>query len=80
MPLPYAELKVVSDHDNVIELKIKTPDAKPNGIFLVVSDCSARDRWIQAFSVVGVKIEGHSGTLTMTDGKQQVPFPLRKSV
>jgi hypothetical protein len=65
MPLPYAELKVVSDHDNVLELKIKTPDAKPNGIFLVMSDCSARDRWIEAFSAVGVKIEG--GTLTMAD-------------
>ena len=50
MPLPYAELKVVPDHDNVLELKIKTPDAKPNGIFLVMSDCSARDRWLEAFS------------------------------
>ena len=66
MPLPYIELKVVPDHDNVLELKIKTPDAKPNGIFLVVSDCSARDKWIEAFSAVGVKIEGHSGDHTVT--------------
>ena len=74
MPLPYAELKVVSGHDNVLELKIKTPDAKPNGIFLVVSDCSARDRWIEAFSAVGVTIEGRSGTLTMADRKPTSPW------
>jgi hypothetical protein len=72
MPLPYAELKVVPDHDTVLELKIKTPDAKPNGIFLVVSDCSARDRWIEAFSGVGVKIEG--GTLTMADRNPTNPW------
>jgi len=40
MSLPYTTLKVVSGHDDVIELKIKTPDTKPNGIFLVVSDFS----------------------------------------
>jgi hypothetical protein len=74
MPLPYAELKVVPGHDNVLELKIKTPDAKPNGIFLVVSDCSVRDRWIEAFSAVGVKIEGHSGTLTMADRNATSPW------
>jgi hypothetical protein len=61
MPLPYAELKVVPGHDNVLELKVKTPDAKPNGILVVVTDCSVRDRWLEAFSVVGVKTEGHSG-------------------
>jgi hypothetical protein len=61
MPLPYAELKVVPGHDNVFELKVKTPDVKPNGILVVVSDCSERDRWLEAFSVVGVKTEGHSG-------------------
>ena len=74
MPIPYAELKVVPEYDNVLELKIKTPDAKPNGIFLVVSDCSARDRWIEAFSAVGVKIEGHSGTLTMADRNPTSPW------
>jgi hypothetical protein len=73
MPLPYVELKVVPDHDTMLELKIKTPDAKPNGIFLVVSDCSARDRWIEAFSAVGVTIEGHSGNLTIADRKPAVP-------
>ena len=56
IPLPFAELKVVPGHDNVLELQVKTPDAKPNGIFVVVSDCSARDRWLEAFSAVGVKI------------------------
>jgi hypothetical protein len=78
MPPPYAELKVVPGHDNALQLKIKTPDAKPNGIFLVVSDCSARDRWIEAFSAVGVKIEGHgvhSGhTLTMADRNPTSPW------
>jgi hypothetical protein len=72
MPLRYAELKVVPGQDNVLELKIKTTDAKPNGIFLVVSDCSARDRWIEAFSAVGVTIEG--GTLTMPDRKPTSPW------
>jgi hypothetical protein len=70
MPLPYAELKVVPGHDNVLELKIKTTDAKPNGIFLVVSDYSARDRWIEAFLAVGVKIEGG----TMADRKPTSPW------
>jgi hypothetical protein len=74
MPFSYAALKVVPGHDDVLELKIKTPDAKPNGIFLVVSDCSARDRWIEAFSAVGVTIEGHSGTLTMADSKPSSPW------
>ena len=63
MPLPYAELKVVPGHDNMLELKVKTPGAKPNGILVVVSDCSVRDKWLEAFSVVGVKIEGHSVTV-----------------
>jgi len=66
MPLPYAELKVVPGHDNVLELKVKTPDGKPNGIFVVVSDCSVRDRWLEAFSAVGVKIEGDIGDHTVT--------------
>jgi hypothetical protein len=67
MPLPYTELKVVPDHDTMLELKIKTPDAKTNGIFLVVSDCWERDRWIEAFLAVGVKIEGD--TLPMAHRK-----------
>jgi hypothetical protein len=50
MPVQYAELKVVPDHDNVFCLKVKTPVAHANGIFVVVSDCSARDRWLEAFS------------------------------
>ena len=32
MPLRYAELKVVPGHENLLELKVKNPDAKPNGI------------------------------------------------
>jgi hypothetical protein len=61
MPLRYAELKVVPGHENVLELKVRTPDAKPNGILVEVRDCSVRDRWLEAFSAIGVKIEGHSG-------------------
>ncbi len=34
-PVQYAELKVVPDHDNVLCLKVKTPGANPNGIFVV---------------------------------------------
>jgi hypothetical protein len=30
--------------------KVKSPGAHNNGIFVVVSDCSARDRWLEAFS------------------------------
>ena len=40
MPLPYAELKVVPGYDNVLELKVRTTDAKPNGILVEVSHCS----------------------------------------
>jgi hypothetical protein len=61
MPLRYAQLKVVPGHENVLELKVRTPDAKPNGILVEVRDCSVRDRWLEAFSAIGVKIEGHSG-------------------
>jgi hypothetical protein len=75
VPLPYAALKVVPGHDDVLELKIKTLDAKPNGIFLVVSDCSARDRWIEAFSVVGVMIEGHVGDHAVTMASRNPPRP-----
>jgi hypothetical protein len=60
MPLPYAELNVVPGHDNVLDLKVKTPGANSNGIFVVVSDCSARDKWIEVFSGFGVRIEGAS--------------------
>jgi hypothetical protein len=66
MPLQYAELKVMPGHDNVLELKVKAPDAKPNGILVVVSDCSVRDMWLEAFSAVGVKIDGHIGDHTVT--------------
>jgi hypothetical protein len=44
IPLQYAELNVVQGHDSVFELNVKTPDAKRNGIFVVLSVCSARDR------------------------------------
>jgi hypothetical protein len=56
MPLRYAELKLVPGHENMLEIKVRNPDAKPNGILVEVSDCSVRDRWLEAFSVVGVKI------------------------
>jgi len=75
MPLPYAELKVVPGHDNVLELKVKTPGAKPNGILVVVSDCSVRDRWLEAFSAVGVKIEGHVGDHAATMAYRNPPCP-----
>ena len=75
MPLPYAELKVVPGHDNVLELKVKTPGAKPNGILVVVSDCSVRDRWLEAFSAVGVKIEGHVGDHAATKAYRNPPCP-----
>jgi hypothetical protein len=60
MPLPYAEINVVPGHDNVLDLKVKTPGANSNGIFVVVSDSSSRDRWIEVFSGFGVRIEGAS--------------------
>ena len=66
MPLRYAELKVVPGYENMLELKVRTPDAKPNGILVEVSDCSVRDRWLEAFSAVGVEIEGHSGSHTVS--------------
>ena len=75
MPLPYAELKVVPGHDNVLDLKVKTPGAKPNGILVVVSDCSVRDRWLETFSAVGVKIEGHVGDHTATMAYRNRPCP-----
>jgi len=73
MPLRYAELKVVPGHENVLELKVKNPDAKPNGILVEVSDCSVRDRWLEAFSAVGVKIEGHIGDHTVTMAHRNPP-------
>jgi hypothetical protein len=66
MPLRYAQLKVVPGHENVLELKVRTPDAKPNGILVEVRDCSVRDRWLEAFSAIGVKIEGHSGNYSVS--------------
>ena len=75
MPLPYAELKVVPGHDNVLELKVRTLGAKPNGILVVVSDCSVRDRWLEAFSAVGVKIEGHVGDHAATMAYRNPPCP-----
>ena len=61
MPLPYAVLKVVPDLDNVFELKVKTPEGKPNGIstiFIAVSNRYARDLWLEAFSAADIQIEG----------------------
>jgi hypothetical protein len=61
MPLPYAVMKVVPDLDNVFELKVKTPNAKPKGIstiFLAVSNRYARDLWLEAFSAADIQIEG----------------------
>ena len=75
MPLRYAELKVVTGHNNVLELKVKTPDAQPNGILVVVSDCSVRDRWLEAFSDVGVKIEGHVCDHAVTMAYRNPPRP-----
>ena len=66
MPLPYAELNVVPGHDNVLDLKVKTPGANRSGIFVVVSDCSARDKWLEVFSGFGVKIEGASWQIRLT--------------
>ncbi len=50
----------------MLELKVRTPDAKTNGILVKVSDCSVRDRWLESFSDVCVKIEGHSGDHTVS--------------
>ena len=50
----------------MLELKVRTLDAKTNGILVEVSDCSVRDKWLEAFSAVGVKIEGHSVTVATT--------------
>ena len=66
MPLSFAELKVVPGHDNVLDLKVKTPGANRSGIFVVVSDCSARDRWLEVFSGFGVEIEGASWHIRLT--------------
>jgi hypothetical protein len=79
MPLPYAELKVVPGHDNVLELKVKTPNGKPNGIFVVVSDCLVRDGWLEAFSAVGVKIEGDMGDHAATMAHRNPPRPCAPS-
>ena len=79
MPLTYAELKVVPGHDNVLELKVKTPDGKPNGIFVVVSDCSVRNGWLEAFSAVGVRIEGDIGDRTVTMAHRNPPSPCAPS-
>jgi hypothetical protein len=70
MPVQYAELKVVPNHDNVLCLKVKTPGANANGIFVVVSDCSARDRWLEVFLAFGVKIEGSASHISLTSAAQ----------
>ena len=63
IPLLHVVINPVPDQDNVFLLDIDDPDQTdqmPSGVFVIVTDGQARDRWMEALSEMGVRIHGGS--------------------
>ena len=63
IPLLHVVINPVPDQDNVFLLDIDDPDQTDpmsSGVFVVVTDGQARDRWMEALSEMGVRIHGGS--------------------
>lgn len=63
IPLLHVVINPVPDQDNVFLLDIDDPDQTDqmsSGVFVVVTDGQARDRWMEALAAMGVRIQGGS--------------------
>jgi hypothetical protein len=75
IPLLHAVINPVPDQDNVFLLDIDDPDQTyqmSSGVFVVVTDGQARDRWVDALSEMGVRIQGGSDLHSDVLGLQAV--------
>ena len=80
IPLHHVKVVLVPDHCNTFCLTANTPERAEEGIFVLVKDSSARDRWLSALAAMKVQVEG-PGHLApgLPDLRQELAFRRRLS-